>query len=108
MTPKETGIFGRNDKLPARSPRIPPHRCPAPEPVDRQDYLIAALKKRGIYVNMNLHVGALSERAQLHRPAHDRLRKGIRRALLTRVNPYTGLSYAADPCVAVEINNENG
>ncbi|MDI9445071.1 MAG: carbohydrate binding domain-containing protein, partial [Planctomycetota bacterium] len=30
------------------------------------------------------------------------------RALLTRVNPYTGLSYTADPCVAVvEINNEN-
>ena len=31
------------------------------------------------------------------------------RALLTHVNPFTGLAYTADPAVAfIEINNENG
>ena len=59
-------------------------------------------------MNINLHVGAIPERTQLHRPADDRLGKGLRADLLTRVNPYTGLSYTADPGVAVvEINNEN-
>ena len=34
--------------------------------------------------------------------------KAYAKALLTRVNPYTGLAYTDDPCVAViEINNEN-
>ena len=34
--------------------------------------------------------------------------KEYARQLLTHVNPYTHLSYAEDPCVAVvEINNEN-
>jgi hypothetical protein len=34
--------------------------------------------------------------------------KAYAKALLARVNPYTGLTYADDPCVAVvEINNEN-
>ena len=37
-----------------------------------------------------------------------RLQKNYARDLLTHVNPYTGLSYANDPAVAViEINNEN-
>ena len=36
------------------------------------------------------------------------LQKNYARDLLAHVNPYTKLSYAADPCVAVvEINNEN-
>ena len=35
----------------------------SPEQLDKLDYLIAALKKHGIYVNMNLHVGrTLDER----------------------------------------------
>ncbi|MDO4426365.1 MAG: hypothetical protein Q4D17_11460, partial [Planctomycetia bacterium] len=53
------------------------------------------------------------------RPNHDKgldhfmprmieLQKKFARDLLTHVNPYTGLSYCEDPCVAmVEINNEN-
>jgi hypothetical protein len=96
-----------------------------PEQVDRQDYLIAALKKRGIFVNINLHVARWwDERdgftGKELRPRHDKgvdlfeprmiaLQKEYARQLLAHVNPYTGLAYAEDPCVAlIEINNENG
>ena len=110
MTPKETGIFGRDDKLPGAFSADPAAPMPplAPEPVDRQDYLIAALKKRGIYVNMNLHVARFPKGYSFIDPLMIASEKAYARALLTRVNPYTGLSYSADPCVAVvEINNEN-
>ncbi len=95
-----------------------------PNQVERQDYLIAALTRRGIYVDMNLHVARWwDERdgftGQDRRPGFDKgldnfeprmidLQKEYARKLLTRVNPYTGLAYTDDPCVAViEINNEN-
>lgn len=96
-----------------------------PKQVDRLDYLVAALKKRGLYVNMNLHVHRQwDERDGFtdkdRRPPADKgldnfeprmieLQKEYARKLLTHVNPYTGLAYTDDPCVAmVEINNENG
>ena len=95
-----------------------------PGQVDRQDYLIAALKKRGIYVNINLHCARkMDERdgfsgKDLRPPADNglnnfeprliELQKEYAKDVLTRVNPYTGLAYTDDPCVAViEINNEN-
>ncbi|MCL2624837.1 MAG: cellulase family glycosylhydrolase, partial [Planctomycetaceae bacterium] len=84
--------------------------------LDALDYLIAALKKRGIYVNINLHVGRwLDDRDGFpyreQRPDFDKgvgnfeprmieLQKKYARDLLTHVNPYTGLSYTQDPCVA--------
>jgi len=94
-----------------------------PQQVDRQDYLIAALKKRGIYVDLNLHVARWwDERdgfpSQDKRPGFDKgldnfeprmieLQKEYARKLLTRVNPYTGLAYTDDPCVAViEVNSQ--
>lgn len=91
--------------------------------VDRLDYLISAFKKRGIYVNINLHVariwdkrdGFASKRLSgdsgldNFEPRMIELQKEYARKLLTHVNPYTGLAYTDDPCVAmVEINNENG
>lgn len=96
-----------------------------PDQLNKLDYLVAQLKERGIYVNMNLHVGRkLDERDGFtgydQRPHLDKgvdnfeprmieLQKEYARDLLTHVNPYTGLSYIDDPCVAmVEINNENG
>jgi len=110
MTPKETGIFGKDDKLPgafSADPAAPMHPL-APEAVDRQDYLITALKKRGVYVNINLHVARFPKGLSFFDPLMIASEKAYARDLLTRVNPYTGLSYTADPCVAVvEINNEN-
>ncbi len=95
-----------------------------PEALDKLDYLVAALKKRGIYVNVNLHVARwLDDRDGFphrdKRPKYDKgvdnfdprmieLQKEYARDLLTHKNPYTGLSLAEDPAVAmVEINNEN-
>jgi hypothetical protein len=103
-----------------------------PGQLDRLDYFIAALKRHGIYANINLHIsrnywegedfpdGLASNRerqAQLpnYGKAIDkindqmiRMQRDYARALLTHVNPYTQSSYAKEPGVAiVEINNEN-
>jgi hypothetical protein len=95
-----------------------------PKQVERLDYMIAAFKKHGIYVDMNLHVGRWWDDRdgfpnKEQRPGFDKgldnfeprmveLQKEYARKLLTHVNPYTGLAYSDDPCVAVvELNNEN-
>ncbi len=95
--------------------------------LDCLDYFIAALKKHGIYINLNLLVGrefgvgdgvdsSISELdwkaahaiGFFHRP-HLAAQKEYARRLLTHINPYTGKSYAEDAAIAlVEINNENG
>ncbi|MFN4216941.1 MAG: hypothetical protein ACK4HQ_06040, partial [Brevinematales bacterium] len=90
--------------------------------LDRLDYFVFCLKKEGIYVNMNLHVGRVFPEI----PSQDRevfalgkivgyiddhLVESQRRyatALLGHTNPYTGMPYTVDPVVAViEVNNEN-
>jgi hypothetical protein len=92
--------------------------------LDRLDFLVAELKKRGIFVDLNLNVGR-SYRAGDSVPDFDRIRwakgmtlydprlialqKEYARMLLTHVNPYTGTTYRDEPAVAiVEILNENG
>jgi hypothetical protein len=94
------------------------------EGMDRLDYLVGALKKNGVYVDLNLHVSRSYTRT--HRlpgaetaPGMDKmidlfdpgLIEGDRRyarALLTHVNAYTGKAFAEEPAVGiVEINNEN-
>lgn len=95
--------------------------------LDRLDYFIAQLKARGIYTNLNLLVGryfGLNDGVNpqikdvawktahaigfFHAP-HLEAQKQYARKLLTHRNPYTKLTYAEDPAVAlVEINNENG
>ena len=94
--------------------------------LDKLDYLIAQLKKNGVYVNLNLHVSrqfseadgfpasvsqiptSFDKRVDEFDPRMIQLQKNYARDLLTHVNPYTHLSYASDPAVAVvEINNEN-
>ena len=89
---------------------------------ERFEYLVAQLKKRGIYLNMNLHVAhELDERDGIpktpwanrgpdffYAPLIEK-EKEYARDVLCHVNPYTGLALKDDPCVAmVEINNENG
>ncbi len=94
--------------------------------MDKLDYLVAQLKKNGVYSNINLHVsrqfsvedgfpesvGKIPFDFDKRVDEFDRrmilLQKNYARDLLTHVNPYTGLTYASDPAVAVvEINNEN-
>jgi hypothetical protein len=94
-----------------------------PAALDRLDYLVAALKRRGIYANLNLNVGRRFKPGDGVRDA-DRLGYGksctyfnprlielqheFARQLLTHKNPYTGNEYRHEPCVAtVEIVNEN-
>ncbi|MDR1009816.1 MAG: carbohydrate binding domain-containing protein [Opitutaceae bacterium] len=110
MTEKQAGIFGIGDPVPNAFSADPEQPMPRFDPaqIDRQDYLIAALKKRGIYVNINTHVARFRKGVCFFDPLIIASEKEYARALLTRVNPYTGLSYTNDPCVAlIEINNEN-
>ena len=89
---------------------------------DRQDYLLAQFKKRGIYVDMNLHVARTldardgfapgtpwaNKGADQFDPRIIEMEKEYARELLSHVNPYTGMSYLKDPVVAVvELNNED-
>lgn len=103
-----------------------------PEQLDRLDYFIAALKRHGIYSNINLHISrnywegedfpdglATAKERHERMPNYGkgidkineqmiRMQRDYARTLLTHVNPYTHTSYAKEPCVAiVEINNEN-
>lgn len=103
-----------------------------PGQLDKLDYFIAALKRHGIYSNINLHVsrnywegadfpdGLADDRERQERlPKYGkgidkingrmiRMQREYARTLLTHVNPHTKSSYAKEPCVAiVEINNEN-
>lgn len=113
MQPHEQGIIARDFRT---------RRRLDPERRDRQDYLIAALKKRGIYVNINLHVARTLDARDGFAPGNPWANKGVdafdprvielereyARDLLTHVNPYTKLPYTDDPCVAlVELNNED-
>ena len=94
----------------------------SPAQLDKLDYLIAAFKKRGIYVNMNLHVGRTLD-ARDGVPAGSpwanktvgqfysrcvELQREYAHDLLTHVNKYTGNAYTDEPAVAmIEISNED-
>ena len=92
--------------------------------LDRLDYFVAALKKRGIYINLNLHVSReLDERDGFPPKANGTMfSKGVdnyyrpiieanlkfAKDILEHINPYTGNAYKEEPAVAmIEINNEN-
>jgi hypothetical protein len=92
------------------------------EYLDRLDFFINELAKRGIYADINLHVGrSHSQYLGLPKPNSDYdkivnlftpqlidAQKQFARQILDRVNPYRKLRYADDPAVAlVEITNEN-
>jgi hypothetical protein len=95
----------------------------APQALDRLDYLINELAKRGIFVNLNLHVGRAHSQylglpptgtefdkiAGIFTPALIDAQKQYAKDLLTHVNPYRGgVRYADDPAIAfVEITNED-
>jgi hypothetical protein len=95
-----------------------------PEQLDREDYFISELEKRGIYIDFNLLVGRpfaegddVRDAKMLRQGAKGtsffdarliELQKEYAQELLGHLNPYTKLKYTEDPAVAiVEINNEN-
>lgn len=93
--------------------------------LDRLHRLVAILARHGIYSNVNLKVSKtlvaadgfpasveqlpdFQKRVDIYDRRMIELQKDYARRLLTAKNPYTGLSLAEDPAVAVvEINNEN-
>ena len=93
------------------------------ERLDRLDYFVAELKKRGIYSNLNLNVGRMYTSADgvkdyaelgfakaltLFDERLIELQKEYARMLLTHLNPYTKTEYRNEPAVAtVELVNEN-
>ncbi|MFN4243488.1 MAG: hypothetical protein ACK4PI_09645 [Tepidisphaerales bacterium] len=102
-----------------------------PVQLDKLHYLIAALARNGIYVNLNLKVSkelsaadgvppgteelsrgmslAFQKKVDRFHPFFIEHQKAFARQLLTTPNPYRGgLTPAEDPAVAfIEINNEN-
>jgi len=92
--------------------------------LDRLDFLVSELKRRGIYVDLNLNVGRSYKPGDgvpdvdrirwgkglvLFDPRLIALQKDYARQLLTHRNPYTNTEYRNEPAVAiVEILNENG
>jgi hypothetical protein len=95
-----------------------------PDQLDREDFFIAELEKRGIYIDFNLLVGRpFTEADGVHDAKSLRegakgvslfdtklieLQKEYAQQLLTHLNPYTKLKYTEDPAIAIiEINNEN-
>ncbi len=94
-----------------------------PAQLDRLDFFMAELKKRGIYSNFNLNVGrnfragddvadhhllGLAKAVTLFDDHIIELQKEYASQLLTHTNPYTGNSYVDEPAlIIVEIVNEN-
>ena len=97
-----------------------------PKQLDKFDYFIAALKKHGIYTNINLTTTRkylpemgfpasvkdiqfdFAKKIDKVDPKMISLQKDYARAVLDRKNPYTGNFYKDEPALAiVEINNEN-
>ncbi|GAB6185973.1 hypothetical protein [Thermopirellula anaerolimosa] len=94
-----------------------------PEYLDRLDYMVAQLKARGIYSDINLNVArsykigdgvrdyellGFAKGLTYFDPRLLELQREYDRTLLTHKNPYTGNEYRREPCVAiVELVNEN-
>lgn len=118
--------FHNFDSTPDRGSIFADAKCETLDPaqLEKLDYFIAALKKQGIYTNLNLHVGRAW--SQTHDwpdkdklPRYDKMidlfhpeliaaQKEYARDLLTHVNPYTGNRYADEPAIAmVEVSNED-
>lgn len=91
--------------------------------LDRLDFWIAELKKRGVYINLNLNVGRSYKAGDgvkdadkirwakgltLYDPRLIELQKDYAKQLLTHYNPYTKTEYRNEPAiVTVEMVNEN-
>jgi hypothetical protein len=107
------GIWDRNDPMKLSA-----------EAMDRLDYFIDQLARKGIYSNINLHVSRSHSRylklpspglvlnydkiVDIFTPQLIEAQKKFARDLLTRTNKYRKVKYASDPAIAfVEITNED-
>ena len=96
----------------------------SPEALDRLDYFVAALKSRGVYADLNLHVSRnynhyhrtadgkdgprVEKVVDLFDPDLIAAQRRYAADLLGHVNAYTHARYADEPGVGlVEVNNEN-
>ena len=96
----------------------------SPEAMDRLDYFIDQLARKGVWSNINLHVSRTHSRylklpspgaslnydkiVDIFTPKLIEAQKEFARNLLGRTNKYRKVAYAADPAVAfVEITNED-
>lgn len=94
-----------------------------PQQLDRLDFMVSELKKRGIYMDLNLNVGRSYKPGDNVRDAERlgwgkgvvyydprliELQKDYAKQLLTHLNPYTSTEYRNEPAIAiVELVNEN-
>lgn len=98
----------------------------APKPMDRMDYMVYAMKKRGIYITLDLYIirklakGEVEELPDIA-PGSDvfkalpfvsesamRSWERFSANLLNHVNPYTGLAWKDDPAiVTISLINED-
>jgi hypothetical protein len=96
-----------------------------PRQLQKLDNFVAALKRHGIYSNINLQtsreyvpalglpetvtqIPSFQKKVDKFYPRMIELQKEYAKDLLDRVNPYTRLRYKDDPAILkVEINNEN-
>lgn len=94
-----------------------------PDGLERFDYFAAQLKKRGIYLHIDLIVardfvegdnldypgnaGSCVKRFPMYNKRMIKLQKEYAKKILCHVNPYTGLALIDDPAVVtIQINNE--
>jgi hypothetical protein len=96
--------------------------------LDRLEFFISELKKNNIYINFNLNTsrrfleadgvagadtlmlnrGDFGKGVTLFDPYLQFLQREYAQQILTHLNPYTGLTLAKDPVLAmIELNNEN-
>ena len=97
-----------------------------PDKLDKLDYLVAAMKKRGIYITTDLYVSRVladdavekdigwDKSMTANKAAFFVSRKAVEnwqtfsKTLLNHVNPYTGLAWKDDPAiVSISLVNEN-
>ncbi len=105
-------------------PAFADHQHLDAEQLDRLDWFIYQLKQNGVYADLNLHVSRtldandgfensdklpdFGKGADNFTARMIELQRNYARDLLTHRNPYTGTTYAEEPCVAlIELNNEN-